>query len=517
MSERGGAGPLIHASFSGHASHRPDAVALVDDGAAISYGLLEAASNAYAVELSARGVGPGQIVPITLPRSPHLVAVQLAVLKCGAAYANVDPDWPADRQAAIHARTQPKVVVVGATDAALADGDVFQVPSEALADVAARACAFTPADISPADPATVFFTSGTTGRPKGVVVPHRAVTRLFGPGGLSGFGPGHVTPQAAAIAWDMYAFELWGQLTSGGCAALVPQGHLLPGTLRELVRTAGVDTVWLTTSLFNLFVDEDVDCFTGVRQLLVGGEKLSPAHVRTFLDRHPSTPLHNGYGPAENCMLTTTRLIRPQDCDIAEGIPVGSAVPGTTVLILAEDGSRRAVGETGEVCIAGTGLAVHYLDEPELTAEKFPTVAFDGTPTRVYRTGDLGFLDDEGVLHFRGRRDRQVKISGYRIELTEIEIAARGIDTVRECLVVPIDAPDGRVSGLALFYVAEPGDAPDGAAGERDVRAALGRTLPSYLVPGVIRRLDRFPVTGNGKADQAELRRLATRPRRGRP
>ncbi|MFE4588978.1 amino acid adenylation domain-containing protein [Streptomyces laurentii] len=519
MSEPVGAEPLIHGSFSRHAAARPDAPALVHEGESVSYALLDAASDTYAAELSARGVGLGQIVPLVLPRSAQLVAVQLAVLKCGAAYANIDAGWPAERQEAIFAQIQPKVVVTGPAGTTAAATETLALVTERVADAAARSTGFTPAGVTGADPATVFFTSGTTGGPKGVVVPHRAVTRLFAPGGLAGFGPGHVTPQAAALAWDMYAFELWGQLSSGGCALLVPQGHLLPGTLRELIRDAGVDTVWLTTSLFNLFVDEDVDCFAGLRQMLIGGEKLSAAHVRGFLERHPSIPLRNGYGPAENCMLTTTHLISPQDCDIAEGIPVGSAVPGTTVLILSETDAPCAPGETGEVCIAGTGLAVSYLDQPEMTAEKFPSVTIDGAPVRIYRTGDLGFVDERGVLHFRGRRDRQVKISGYRIELAEIEIAARGVEGVRECIVVPLSTPEGQVSGLALFYVAEPAgreaDAPD-VLGEQELRAGLARLLPAYLVPGVVRRLDRFPVTANGKADQAELRRLAKKSRRGR-
>jgi D-alanine--poly(phosphoribitol) ligase subunit 1 len=516
MGDTGVPGSLIHAAFSRHAAAQPDVTALIHDGIEISYRTLDAASDAYAAELSARGVGMGAIIPLVLPRSPQLVAVQLAVLKSGAAYANIDVDWPAARQSAIFRQIAPKVVVTRQGECPEGDFDILGLAAEDITtEVAGTTADFTPAAVDSADPATVFFTSGTTGVPKGVIIPHRAVTRLFGPSGLPGFGPGHVTPQAAAIAWDMYAFELWGQLSSGGAVALVPDGHLLPGTLRELIRTTGVDTVWLTTSLFNLFVDEDVDCFDGVRQLLIGGEKLSPAHVRSFLQRRPAVPLRNGYGPAENCMLTTTRLIRPEDCDISAGIPVGSAVPGTTVLMLTDEGLPCAPGEIGEVCIAGSGLAIGYLDQPEMTAQQFPTLEIDGAQVRVYRTGDIGFLDDDGVLHFRGRRDRQVKISGHRVELPEIELAAREIDGVRQCLVLPLTAPDGQVTGLALCYVADPGasDAQD-VLGESGVRAALARMLPGYLLPTVVRRFDRFPVTANGKTDQAELARIAAAPRR---
>lgn len=507
--------PLIHAAFSRHAVVYPDAAALIHDGVEISYRALDAASDAYAAELSTRGVAAGAIVPLVLPSSPQLVAFQLAVLKCGAAYSNIDADWPPARQSAIFQQIAPEVAVALPQGRPPGDLNTFYVGLEDVRNTASRTVSFAPAVVDAADPATVFFTSGTTGSPKGVVVPHQAVTRLFGVGGLPGFGPGHVTPQAAAVAWDMYAFELWGQLCSGGAVATVPRGYLLPSTLRRLIRTAGVDTVWLTTSLFNLFVDEDIDCFEGLGQLFIGGEKLSPGHVRSFLSRHPAVPLRNGYGPAENCMLTTTRLISPADCDISGGIPVGRTVPGTTVTLLSKEALPCAPGETGEICIAGSGLAIGYLGQPEMTAQRFPTLAIGGTPVRVYRSGDMGVLDHEGVLHFHGRQDRQVKISGHRIELSEIEVVAREITGVRECLVVPLTTLDRRVTGLALCYVADPaasGDQP--ALAESELRDALARMLPPYLVPGVVHRFNHFPVTANGKADQGEMARIATVSRR---
>ena len=511
--------PLIHAAVRAHASIQPDATALIHHGVAFSYATLDAAADAYATELAGRGVGPGTIVPLLLLGGPQAVAVQLAVLKCGAAYANIDGNWPAARQAAIIRQIAPKAVVALQGAAPECEAEVVSLAPDDLRDVAARARRFTPPVLDTSSPATVFFTSGTTGLPKGVVVPHRAVTRLFGPEGLAGFGPGHVTPQAAASAWDMYAFEVWGQLRSGGAVVFLPdEDHLMPGTLRDLVRTAGVDTVWLTTSLFNVFVDEDVKCFTGVRQLLIGGEKLSSAPVRTFLQNHPGIPLHNGYGPAENCMLTTTRLIRPEDCEIDAGIPVGTPVPGTTVILLDEDDRPCEPGANGEVCISGSGLAVCYLGQPKMTAAKFPTLRIRGERVRVYRTGDIGLVDGEGVLHFRGRKDRQVKIRGHRIEPAEIEVAAAKIDGLSQCAVIPVSDSDGTVTGLALCYVVAPAGQdstrPRDALGESEVRAILARTLPAYLVPAVVRRFERFPVTANGKVDQAELARVAAAPRR---
>ncbi|MFF8293485.1 amino acid adenylation domain-containing protein [Streptomyces sp. NPDC016309] len=529
-----GGPPLIHRAVEWHAARRPDAVALVDGARHVGYAELDAAAEVWAAALRVRGAGPGTFVPVVLPRSATLVAVLLGVLKSGAAYAALDPGWPAERLRAVAGMLAPRVAVVpdgcdwwdgrdgwdrrdgrgdggGGNGASLCTPAAHgllprdaagapPVPGEEERDAA-------PPVVDGDSPATVFFTSGTTGRPKAVVSPHRATLSLFD-GRFAPFtsdGPDRpVMPQAAPVSWDGFTLETWGPLISGGTSVLLDGGFLLPGTLRGLVARRGVDTVWLTASLFHLFVDEDPGCFEGLRHVLTGGERLSAARVRAFLDRHPDIALTNGYGPVETCVFATARRVRRSDCDVPTGIPVGEPVPGRRVHVLA-DGRPAAPGSTGEICVAGDGIALGYLGDPELTARAFPTVTVDGVPTRVYRTGDLGFRDDDGVLHFTGRADRQVKVRGHRVEPEEVEAVVRTVPGVADCAVVPVPGPDGQYERLALFYTEAGTDDPPPP---RAVRRALAALLPRHLVPELVRVTAALPLTAHGKLDRTALPRL---------
>ncbi|MET9380887.1 amino acid adenylation domain-containing protein [Streptomyces sp. NPDC002928] len=487
--------PTIHDAVARQALIRPDVTALVSKGTRTTYAELDAAADSAAAGLRALGVGPGTLVPVLLPRSPELVVALLAILKCGAAYSALDHRWPAARIAAV-VRALEAPFVITDTGTGLPDLDV---PTRPLPYGDPTDAADT-AHVDSAAPAAVFFTSGTTGTPKGVLSPHRATTRLFDGRTFADFGRGRVMVQAAPVPWDAFSLELWGMLTTGGTAVIADGDYLFPGDLRDLVKSAGVDSLWLTASLFNLFVDEDVDSFAGLRQVMTGGERLSAPHVRAFLARHPHIALLNGYGPVESCVFATTRAIRPADCELPDGIPVGRPVPGTAVHLLDGDAVVDD-GVPGEICVAGDGLALGYLGRPTETAEKFVVVDVDGTPTRLYRTGDLGRRGPDGVLHFLGRADRQVKISGYRVEPAETERAALGVPGIRECVVVPVPSGADTWEGLALFYRGGDGD-----PGPQALQRALGELLPHYLTPASVhRRGEAFPRTANGKLDRAAL------------
>ncbi|MER7110053.1 amino acid adenylation domain-containing protein [Streptomyces sp. NPDC000229] len=505
-----GPGPsLIHEAVERHAAHRPDAVALVHGTRRVSYAELDAAADAWAAELLDRGAGPGTFVPVVLARSATLVAALLGVLKTGAAYAALDPSWPVERLRSVAGLLSPRVTVAPEGWDAWQEGSLCP-PSEhgPLPRDAGRAPRGHRAKgrVDGACPATVFFTSGTTGRPKAVVSGHRATLSLFD-GGFEPFtsrGPRRpVMPQAAPVSWDGFTLETWGPLINGGTSVLLDAGYLLPGTLRGLVTREGVDTVWLTASLFHLFIDEDPGCFEGLRHVLTGGERLSVPRVRAFLDRHPSIQLTNGYGPVEACVFTTARRVRRSDCDVPSGIPVGEPVPGRRVHIRT-DGRTAEPGTTGEICVSGDGIALGYLGDTELTARMFPTVAVDGVPTRMYRTGDLGFQDADGVVHFAGRADRQVKVRGHRVEPEEVEAVVRTVPGVADCAVVPVPGASGGYERLALFYTQAPAEVPlrPGA-----VRRELAARLPRHLVPDLVRGLTEPPLTAHGKLDRPALLR----------
>ncbi|MEH0516616.1 amino acid adenylation domain-containing protein [Streptomyces sp. B21-079] len=495
-------GESVHGIVSAIAAATPDAVCLVEGERSITYGLLDRASAAYAVRLAALGVRHGDLVPVRLPRGAELVATVLAVLKLGAAYALVDGAWPASRVQDVLEQTDARVLVDAVDEGAVPGegGMRWTPPAGGLTAVDGEAAGFRAVAVTGDDPCCVFFTSGTTGRPKGVLTPHRATVRLFRPDGFARFTADTAVPQAAPVPWDGYSLELWSVLLNGGTSVVVPEPYLSPGALRAGVARHGVDTVWLTASLFNMMVDEDPDAFTGVRQVMTGGERLSVPHVRRFLDRHPGIALINGYGPVESTVFATTHRIRPEDCGRPGGIPIGRPVPDTQVHVL--DGDRVcAVGEIGELCIAGHGLALRYLGRPELTAEKFTEVTIEGTPVRVYRTGDLAAWDEDGLLRYLGRADRQVKIRGHRVEPAEVERQIEALlPAVRRATVLALRDEAGACRGLAAFCLpARPGDPLDGAL--ETVRAAL----VSYHRPDHLLSVDDLPLTANAKLDERAL------------
>ncbi|WP_087102114.1 AMP-binding protein [Nocardiopsis sp. JB363] len=484
----------ITAAFDAHAQGQPGRTAVVDGGRHVDYRTIDAASDACARALQDRGVGPGDIVPVLIPRSAELVATLLAVLKTGAAYAALDPEWPRSHVESLVEQLDAPLVITE-------EKGPLGVPSHppaGLEDVTVEV-GLVPVPITGDMPAAVFFTSGSTGRPKGVVSPHKAIVRLMSDPLFSGIGRDSAMPQGSPLPWDGFALELWTILMGGGTSVLVTEPYLTPELLRRFVEDHGVDRLFVTTALFNMFVEEDLEAFGGLGLVMTGGERLSRKHVRRFVERYPDTWIVNCYGPVESTVYATSHDIVVADCDRPEGIPIGRPIAHTEVHVL--DGEVPCgPGRSGEICVGGDGLAVRYLGDPEQTAAKFPSVLIDGRRTRLYRTGDRGHVDLDGRLYFEGRVGRQVKVRGHRIEPAEVEVLADGAPGVSRAIAVPRHDDSGACVEIALFFVPEGKD-----TDARSVRSWLAREAPRHLVPGLIVAVDVYPLTSTGKIDQKAL------------
>jgi amino acid adenylation domain-containing protein len=354
-------------------------------------------------------------------------------------------------------------------------------------------------------PAYVLYTSGSTGTPKGVVVPHRAVHRLVCPATFARLDPGVAVLQAAPVAFDASTFEIWGPLLNGG--RVVMHGERVPTArgLGRAIRRHGVTTMWLTAGLFNAVVDEDAQALAPLRELLIGGEALSVRHVRRAQAVLPDTTIINGYGPTETTTFACCYPIPRPVPKAWTAIPIGVPINQTTLHVL--DPERRPVsdGTVGELYVGGRGVALGYLERPELTAERFIDLP-QAPGSKVYRTGDLVRWNDDGVLEFHGRADQQVKIRGYRIELGEIEHALGALPGVERCVVAAPTGTSDAVDALAerrlVAYVVP---ATNARSSPDTLRRALLERLPDYMVPATFIFIARVPVTENGKVDYRAL------------
>ncbi|MDI6104069.1 amino acid adenylation domain-containing protein [Actinoplanes sp. NEAU-A12] len=482
--------------FARRAAETPDGIALRFRDRAVTYRQLDRAANGLAWRLRRQGVGPGTVVATAMARTPGFVTALLGILKAGGAYLPIDPAWPAARLATMMERASVPIVVTEAETDALPDhvtrlhiGDT----DTACADGAPET------GVDPGDPAIVNFTSGSTGEPKGVLTPHRGVTSLLFPGDFAKLSADTVLLAHMSPSFDGMTVELWGPLLHGGTCVLFDGTFPSVSRLRTAIRDNGVNTLTLTTALFNVVVDSAPDVLDPLSALVVGGEAQSPRHFRAAHKRLPHLPIVNAYGPTETTVIATCFPVADLMPD-APSVPIGRPLPNREVSLLGPDLIPVAAGEAGEICVSGPGLAIGYVGRPDLTAERFVTIPSpNGGQRRVYRTGDLARLAPSGELEFLGRADRQVKLNGQRIELEEIERVLATHPRVHQAAA--LIHGEGVTRTLKAVLVAPEGVPPD--LGE-----LLARSLPAYMVPAGMRAIDALPLNTNGKIDRAALARL---------
>ena len=495
----------IPALFEQIARQFPRAIALVSaDGlSTLTYEALNRRANQLAHHLIGLGVRPETRVGIHLERTIEMIIAMLAVLKAGGAYVPIDPALPLKRVSFLLEDAAPSVLI---SRESLADAlPATWVPLVCLdsdADAIARQTELDPSRSGSAlDLAHVLYTSGSTGEPKGVAVVHRGVVRLVRGTDYARFGPDEVFLQAAPTSFDASTFEIWGALLNGG--RLVVLSARTPGLddLAEAIRRHGVTTLWLTAGLFHLAVDERLRDLASLRQLLAGGDALSPSRVRRALEALPGCALINGYGPTESTTFAACHAIRHLAAD-ASSVPIGRPIANTQIYLL--DPERRWVppGDVGELYIGGDGLARGYWNRPDLTAESFVESPFDASPgSRLYRTGDLARLSPDGTLEFLGRQDQQIKVQGFRVELAEVEAALQRHPAVSQNVVEARETAGG-VRRLVAWVVLRPDGGP---CDDGDLRNFLQQSLPDYMVPAAFVRLASLPLTANGKVDRRGL------------
>jgi len=495
----------VHLVFAAQAQRTPDAVAVRFEQHELTYSELNRSANRLAHRLRRLGVVPEVCVGLLARRSAEMIVAMLAVLKAGGAYVPLDPDYPRDRLTFILETAQcPVIVTHGVTAADLAgEGHHRVLVDTADCTIDSESDADPANSTDPENTAYVIFTSGSTGTPKGIVIPHRAVNHLVAAADYVDLRSSNCVAQASNASFDATTFEVWGALLSGAQLVGLPLDVILsPRDFAEEIRRQRIDTLFLTTALFNQIAYELPEAFAPLEHLLFGGESADPSAVRLVLENGPPRRLLHVYGPTESTTFATWQLVR-ELTRTAATVPIGRAVSNTRLYILDRRLQPVPVGVTGELHIGGDGLARGYLDEPGLTAERFVPDPFAGEPGgRLYKTGDLTRWLADGRIEFVGRNDFQVKVRGFRIELGEIETVLREHKSVREAVVVArIDARGDAY--LAAYVVATHGPLPTGG----ELRAFLKAKLPEYMLPSVYRVLDKLPLTPHGKVDRHALPR----------
>ncbi len=491
----------LHDLFARTAEQFPERIAISCRGREWSYQELDLASNRLARLLRARGVGRGDCVGLFLPRSAEVYVALLAILKAGAAYVPLDPDYPADRVSYILDDCQARALVTTA-DLSTALPSFFGavVALDALSTISALEAepdgplAGDLSEASAEDVCYVIYTSGSTGRPKGVQIEHRSACHLV----QAESAIFHVTPedrvyQGFSIAFDASVEEVWLAFFAGatlvcGTKEMAQAG---PG-IGRLLTDAGV-TVFSTVPTLLALIDDDMPT---VRLLILGGEQCPQSLVTRWCA--PGRRLMNTYGPTEATVIATFC-----ECDPERPVSIGRAVPGYQVYLLDEQMQPVPPGAPGEIYIGGPGVARGYVGKPELTREKFVASPFqspDNPWPRLYKSGDLGRLNAHDEIEFVGRIDAQVKLRGFRIELTEIESVLLEAPGVRAAAVTVREDTPG-VPRLIGYLVPKNGD----GLNARAIRESIRTRLPAYMVPSHFERVDRLPTLASGKVDRSAL------------
>ncbi|WP_122855873.1 non-ribosomal peptide synthetase, partial [Pseudomonas viridiflava] len=489
----------VHRLFEQRAARHPDRVAAEHGQRSITYGELNAQANRLAHYLIEQGIAPNDHVAIVLPRSLELLVGQLAVSKCAATFVPLDVNAPAERQSYMLDDCQAVCVLTRST--APINAATRRIDLDSL-DLNGQPGHDPELEQGSDTAAYVMYTSGSTGAPKGVRVPHRGIARLVLNNGYADFNEHDRIAFASNPAFDASTMEVWGALLNGGQLCVVDHETLVdPVRFSALLIDARISVLFITTALFNQYVQQIPQALRGLRLLLSGGERADPASYRALLSQAQGLRLFNVYGPTETTTFATTCEVRAVS-EGDESVPIGRPIGNTSIYVLDAHQRLAPKGVTGELYIGGDGVALGYLNRPELSVEKFLVDPFSDEPgAMMYRTGDLGRWMEDGQLECLGRNDDQVKIRGFRIELGEIVSCLHQLPGIGETVVLAREDEPGNVR-LVAYYTSHEEDT---LLAPEQMRAHLQASLPDYMVPTAFIELKTLPLTANGKLDRRAL------------
>ncbi|CAN1601651.1 amino acid adenylation domain-containing protein [Pseudomonas mediterranea] len=497
---------LIHTLFEQQVEQRPHHCAVRgDSGPLLSYEQLNRQANQLAHHLIELGVKPDDRVAVSLKRGPEMVVALLGTLKAGGAYVPIDPDLPSARQAYMLDDSRPRAVL--SSRALLEQLPALAIPVLVLDDDGRVAQPEHNPDpqalgLTTKHLAYVLYTSGSTGTPKGVMNEHLGVVnRLLWARDEYGVDASDRVLQKTPFGFDVSVWEFFLPLLAGAELVMArPGGHQEPDYLARVMREASITMLHFVPSMLDLFLEHrDSQDFPALRRALCSGEALPRALQRRFERQLAGVELHNLYGPTEAAIDVTAWHCRPSDP--GESVPIGKPIANIQMHVLDARGEPQPLGIAGEIHIGGIGVARGYLNQPELSAERFIADPFSNEPdARLYKTGDLGRWLANGALEYLGRNDFQVKIRGLRIEIGEVEAALALCPGVREVVVIAREDQPGQPESkrLVAYVCGEPVPA-------EQLRSALLKHLPEYMVPSAFVHLDTLPLTANGKLDRRAL------------
>ncbi|EPX2856277.1 amino acid adenylation domain-containing protein [Streptococcus pyogenes] len=471
--------------------HREES-AIYYDNCKYSYRELKKAYLDLAKSLLRLGIIDGERVGIIADRSFENIVIMLALSKIGATYVPIDLNYPDKRINFIIDDANINKII---TYKKLENINEMQINCDFL-EYNKIINNENNIDVSFIEPKNnishIIYTSGTTGNPKGVCVTHENVLNLCVYNDFIKIDSKDVFAHAASISFDAATFEIWTPLLNG-CKLAIIKGN--PTDINEwskLILKYGINIAWLTSGLFNLFVDLNPDIFKDFKYIISGGEKLSPKHVILALNRLNNVQIINGYGPTETTTFATSYNINDVFDD---DIPIGKPQSNTELFVLGENKKLLPVDTEGELYIGGSGVTEGYLNNKLLTNEKYITFKFEGNTKRLYKTGDIVKLNSSNILEFIGRKDNQVKVRGFRIELDEIENLTKTSKGINDAICLLNDKRD-----IVLYYT--------GSVDEKRIKELLCRELPKFMVPKYINKIKNMPLTINGKIDKIKLKSM---------